>query len=132
MPSRNAYNLGSLRGFGSSTRIYNFCRQTSPTPWTCIDQFTENAPQPPPPPPSPGKMKTVFLLELTAGYTENDIPMKNTLEYYWNTYSQEFINCPVVDTQGSLNVTLEDGTIITTDKWLYDRVPIGVPITMSL
>jgi hypothetical protein len=107
MPSRNAYNLGSLRGFGSSTRIYNFCRQTSPTPWTCIDQFTENAPQPPPPPPSPGKMKTVFLLELTAGYTENDIPMKNTLEYYWNTYSQEFINCPVVDTQGSLNVTLD-------------------------
>ena len=54
MPSRNVYNLGSLRGFGSSTRIYNFCRQTSPAPWTCIDQFTENVPAPPAPPLPPG------------------------------------------------------------------------------
>lgn len=108
MPSRNVYNLGSLRGFGSSTRIYNFCRQTSPAPWTCIDQFTENAPQPPPPIPEPGKMKTVFLLELTAGAVQpTDTTFKNTLNYYWNTYSQEFINCPIVDTQGSLEKNLE-------------------------
>ena len=62
MTSRNAYNLGSLRGFGSSTRMFNYCKQTSPQPWNCIDQFIENVPTPPTPTPVPvpGKMKTVF------------------------------------------------------------------------
>ena len=107
MSSRGAYNLGSLRGIGSSTRMYNFCRQTSPAPWTCIDQFTENSP-PLPPIPEPGKMKTVFLLELTAGtLKQTDNLFQNTLNYYWDTYPQEFTRCPIVDTQGSLEKNLE-------------------------
>lgn len=107
MSSIGAYNLGATRGIGSSTRMYNLCRQTNSAPWTCINQFI-NPPTPVPIPlPKPGKMKTVFLLELTAGITENDNAMKNTINYYWNTYPQEFIKCPIVDTQGSLDITLQ-------------------------
>jgi hypothetical protein len=105
--SRDAYNLGSLRGIGSSTRIFNVCQETSPQPWTCIDQFVNRNP-PPTPIPNPGKMKTVFLLELTAGAVNLiDINFQTTLNYYWNTYPQEFIKGPIVDTQGSLDITLE-------------------------
>ena len=56
--------------------------------------------------PKPGKMKTVFLLELSAGIIENDISVKETVNYYWNTYPQEFTKCLVVDTKGSLITTL--------------------------
>ncbi len=110
MPSRYAYNLGSIRGIGSSTRKYTFCRQTNSQPWNCIDQFiTINAPAPvsvpvPIPEPVPGKMKAVFLLNLT---TTTNFSIKNTLNYYWQNYSQEFIECPIVDNKGSLEVTLQ-------------------------
>ena len=93
-------------GIGSQSRMFNFCKQTSPQPWNCINQFINITPPPVIIPP-PGKMKTVFLLELTAGYTENDVSIKNTLNYYWNTYPQEFIKCPIIDTQGSLEITLQ-------------------------
>ena len=74
MSSRGAYNLGATKGIGSSTRMFYNYKQTSPTPWNGINQFiTINPPTPVPIPlPKPGKMKTVFLLELTAGITEND------------------------------------------------------------
>ena len=85
MPTRASYNLGATSGFGSSTRMYNFCRQNSPEPWNCINQFINIIP-PPVPTPVPGKMKTVFLLELTAGITENDLAMQQTANYYWNNY----------------------------------------------
>ena len=32
-------NLGSTKGRGSSTRMFNFCKQTTPQPWNCINQF---------------------------------------------------------------------------------------------
>ena len=57
--------------------------------------------------PKPGKMKTVFLLELSAGAVKpTDTTLKNTIEYYWNTYPQEFISCPIVDTKGSLDLNI--------------------------
>ena len=33
--------------------------------------------------------------------------IQQTVNYYWNTYPQEFSKCPIVDTQGSLNITLQ-------------------------
>jgi hypothetical protein len=112
MPNKYPYLLGALSGKGSSTRKFNFCQTTNPQPWTCLDEFlpinSSIGPTPPTPTPDPipGKMKTVFLLELTAGYTENDVSIKNTINYYWNNYPQEFTKCPIVDTEGSLDITL--------------------------
>lgn len=104
--SRGNYNLGATRGIGSSTRMFYFCKEHNPQPWNCIDQFIHVTPAANSIP-KPGKMKAVFLLELTAGFTENDLSVNNTLNYYWNTYPQEFIKCPIVDTQGSSSITLQ-------------------------
>ena len=49
-------NLGNTRGKGSSTRMYNFCKQHSQAPSLCINQFIKvsggsgNNPTPPTPP----------------------------------------------------------------------------------
>lgn len=39
MPSKYAYNLGATRGKGSSTRMYNYCLQTTSNQFACIQQF---------------------------------------------------------------------------------------------
>ena len=58
--------------------------------------------------PKPGKMKTVFLLELTEGLVSStDITFKKTLNYFWDTYPQEFLRCPILDTQGLLEKNLK-------------------------
>ena len=90
-------------------RIYNYCARTQPNNilGCCLGQVATPGPTPIPIP-DPGKMKTVFLLELTAGLVQpTDIAIKNTLNYYWNTYPREFIECPIVDTKGSLSITLQ-------------------------
>lgn len=104
--SKGFYDLGSTRGIGSSTRKYTFCRQTNPQPWTCIYDFINITPAPVPIP-VPGKMKAVFLLELSEGdVSTTDNVFVNTLNYFWNTYPQEFIKCSIVDTQGKLETNL--------------------------
>jgi hypothetical protein len=114
MPKYN-YGLGAIKGKGSSTRKFNFCQTNNPKPWICLDEFlginptiestpTTPTPTPPTPTPIPGKMKTVFLLNLT---TTTNLSIKNTLNYYWQNYPQEFTECPIVDNQGSLEVTLQ-------------------------
>jgi len=108
-PTTVDYKLGTMRGIGSSPRILNFCKNTSPDPSQCFNLFvsSKNPPVPTPPEPVPGKMKTVFLLELTAGIVSNtDVVFKNTLNYYWDSYPQEFTKCPIVDTRGSLDTNL--------------------------
>ena len=35
-----AINMGCTKGRGSTTRMLNYCTQTSPTPSLCIGQFT--------------------------------------------------------------------------------------------
>lgn len=88
-------------------RVYNFCARTQPNNilGCCLGDVQQSSPIPIP---DPGKMKTVFLLELTAGAVQpTDTTFKNTLNYYWNTYPQEFTRCPIVDTQGSLEKNLE-------------------------
>jgi hypothetical protein len=55
--------------------------------------------------PSVGALKTVFLLELSAGIQSiNDNNIKETLEYYWNNYPEEFTRCPIEDTKGSMEI----------------------------
>ena len=104
--SSREYSLGSFKGIGSSTRIFNFCTSHSPQPWTCIDQFANPGPYKPYIPP-PGKMKTVFLLELSEGIVSpTDNVFKTTINYFWNTYPQEFTKGPIVDTKGSLDINL--------------------------
>lgn len=34
-----AINMGCTRGRGSTTRMYNYCTNKSPTPSLCINQF---------------------------------------------------------------------------------------------
>ena len=41
-------NIGSLRGKGSTTRMFNFCKQNSPNPSGCINQFIAFTPTPAP------------------------------------------------------------------------------------
>jgi hypothetical protein len=84
-------------------RIYNFCAATQP--YNIFGCFLGDLPnRTPPVPPKPGKMKAVFLLNLT---TTTNLSIKNTLNYYWQNYPQEFIECPIVDTNGSLEITLQ-------------------------
>ena len=73
-----------------------------------IHNFDDNHPSRKAPPlPRPGKMKTVFLLELTAGDVQSiDVVLQNTIRYFWNTYPQEFAQCPIVDTKGSIDTNL--------------------------
>ena len=107
MSTKGVYNLGSLRGIGSTTRMLNYCKQTSLQPWDCINQFINVEPTPIPVP-VPGKMKSVFLLELTNGLvSKTDNIFKNTADYYWDNYPQEFTKCPIVDTQGILSINLQ-------------------------
>lgn len=101
--SYREYSLGSFSGSGSSTRIFNFCTSHSAQPWTCLNQFY-NPVQPIAP---AGKMKTVYLLELSEGVVSTiDNVFKNTLNYFWNTYPQEFTKCAIVDTKGLLDTNL--------------------------
>ena len=66
-----------------------------------ISNFNNNNPSQPPPPTS--QIKAVFLLELSAGVVQSiDLCIQKTLNYYWNTYPQEFTRYPVVDTAGTL------------------------------
>ncbi len=51
--------------------------------------------------------KTIALLELTNGFTNNDIVIKDTFEYYWKNYSSEFKKFEIIDTKGDLLLTLE-------------------------
>jgi hypothetical protein len=86
-------------------RIYNFCAVTQP--YNIFGCCLGDLPNRTPPIPSPGKMKTVFLLELSQGLVSaTDIVFKNTLNYYWDTYPQEFTRCPIVDTKGLLETNL--------------------------
>jgi hypothetical protein len=60
--------LGSTKGAGSSTRIFNYCKQTSPQPWNCIDQFINvSQPTPPPTPPPPTPTPTVLVYNTSQG-----------------------------------------------------------------
>jgi hypothetical protein len=43
-------NLGSTKGRGSTTRMFNYCTQHSANPSGCINQFINVAPATPPPP----------------------------------------------------------------------------------
>jgi hypothetical protein len=37
--SNGTLKIGSLRGRGSTTRMFNYCNKTSPNPSLCINQF---------------------------------------------------------------------------------------------
>jgi hypothetical protein len=50
-------------------------------------------------------LKTVALLELSSGV--NDIPVKETMEYYFINNSNIFKSFPIVDTQGTLEKTIQ-------------------------
>lgn len=102
MSFKGSFNLGAVRGIGSSTRMFNYCTQRSPQPWNCIDQFITIVP-PAVPAPVPGKLKAVFFINLT---TTTNFSLKNTLNYYWDNYPQEFLKCPIVDSAGSLDKIL--------------------------
>lgn len=97
--------LGNPYGLAPNSegsRIYNWCHRNQPNNMLgcCLSQVVKPAPK-------PGKMKAVFLLELSAGLVQStDNCYKNTLNYYWNTYPQEFTKCPIVDTAGSLDKTI--------------------------
>jgi hypothetical protein len=66
-----------------------------------VNNFNNNHPQASPPPTS--QIKAVFLLELSAGVAQSlDLCIQKTLNYYWNTYPQEFTKYPVVDTAGTI------------------------------
>jgi len=54
--------------------------------------------------PVPGRMKAVFLLNLS---TTTNIASQKTLNYYWLNYPEEFTECPIVDNEGSLDKTLQ-------------------------
>jgi len=52
MPTAASFNLGSTRGFGSSSRMYYWCREHTKAPSLCINQFiTQQSPVEPVNPP---------------------------------------------------------------------------------
>ncbi len=50
--------------------------------------------------------KTIALLELTGGLIVNDIVVKNTLEFYWDNYPNEFKRFPIINTKGDVENTI--------------------------
>ena len=45
--------------------------------------------------------KTIALLSLTLNFLTNDINIKDSFNFYWNNYPNEFLKFPIVDTKGS-------------------------------
>ncbi len=82
-------------------RIRNYCAVTQPDE---ILQCIFNTGPIVPLPPVPGKMKTVFFLNLS---TTTNLSIQQTANYYWNNYPQEFTRCPIVDNAGSNLLTLQ-------------------------
>ena len=50
---------------------------------------------------------TIALLELSSGFVSNDVIIKDCFNFYWNSYSSEFLKFPIVDTGGSEKKTLD-------------------------
>jgi hypothetical protein len=72
-----------------------------------FDNEHPNYHPPPPPLQPPGPLKTVFLLELSAGsHVSTDTNIKKTLEYYWDNHPKEFSRCPIEDTKGDIKILL--------------------------
>jgi hypothetical protein len=102
----NRQQLTLLHYIGQSntrqiSRIRDFCAVTQPDE---ILQCMFNTGPTVPVPPVPGKMKTVFFLNLS---TSTNLSIQQTANYYWNNYPQEFTSCPIVDNAGSTVLTLE-------------------------
>ena len=68
---KQAINLGATRGKGSSTRMYNYCTNTSPAPSLCIYDFiTVNNGSAPPTPSGPTVPGTPVITNIVAGDQE--------------------------------------------------------------
>ncbi len=59
-------NLGSTKGRGSSTRMFNYCTQHSANPSGCINQFINIAPAIPVTPATPPNT-TILVYSVTQG-----------------------------------------------------------------
>ncbi len=51
--------------------------------------------------------KTIALLELTGGYSSNDLIVKKTFEFYWKNFKNDFQSFIIVDTGGSVTKTVD-------------------------
>ncbi len=51
--------------------------------------------------------KTIALLELTGGYSSNDLIVKKTFEFYWKNFKNDFQSFIIVDTGGSVTKTID-------------------------
>ncbi len=80
------YNLGTMRGLGSTPRIYNFCT-SDPRQSKCLDLFIRSNPTPPVKP-VPGKMKTVFLLFKYINHTYSKHIFAN---YLFKSFTRWFL-----------------------------------------
>jgi hypothetical protein len=91
---------------GTAKRIYYFCNTIGKGTVGC-ECFDGSDCVKPEPSPVPGKLKAVFLLELSnSNIQQNEINLQTTLKYYWLNYPNEFSACPIVDTKGSLENTI--------------------------
>lgn len=61
-----AINMGCTRGRGSTTRMFNYCKQHSQTPSLCINEFITI-----PPPPTTPKAPTITSVEANEPYGYN-------------------------------------------------------------
>jgi hypothetical protein len=109
-------NLGSTKGRGSSTRMFNYCRQTTPQPWNCINQFITITPSLAPPTPSPTSDTTILVYISEQGQTVDwegvTFRIDNTLPSYSYTAITSFIPASEVPSNNNLTeVTI--GNIVT-------------------
>lgn len=121
-----AVNLGATRGKGSSTRMFNYCTQTSSSPSLCINSFITVAATP---------VNEDILFDLSSfndlfDYDNSGIPKKlpnryiNSLIYAanrWNNYikfQQETINLI-----RSLNISYKNWKGIKLENVLYIDTP---------
>ncbi len=51
--------------------------------------------------------KTIALLELSGGYSSNDLIVKKTFEFYWKNFKNDFQSFIIVDTGGSVTKTID-------------------------
>ena len=84
-------NLGSTKGRGSSTRMFNYCNQHSANPSECINQFINVAP----PPPTP----TILVYNTSQGPSFDWSGVTFTLNTSLSNYSYTAITNAIPATQ---------------------------------
>jgi hypothetical protein len=110
-------NLGSTKGRGSSTRMFNYCNQRSANPSECINQFiTVSSSSIPTPIPTPTPTIIVYSLDLGLTFDWGTVTFTldtNLPNYSYTAITNSIPAIPVPDTAPSSLIGVTIGNSVT-------------------